>query len=340
MMKKIFLVCVLSLAFPVAAMADTTDSVSNSNVQQEQKGYGAIITDEVGKAETTASSNSIESDKKATTDSTSKSDATIDATKATNELVEEQVKGATQSSQEKKSESSTTSSEESVAKDAVKSIEDFTPAYIRELLTDSVYPIDAKELASYSDEQLANAMKLFERYNQDVSGMDMGGYVQVLRMVYKDQVISWEAAEKALTFNPNQYQTIDELLANVDQLYDYVQVLYPENTFFSLKNLSKTEWIHILNYLADSGQDMLQLGGGASIFTGVARWIQDSSEGNAPYDNGPKKTEEVKNLAAPVKQATAQTELPKMGGQNNILLTVAGVFILGLAVFGIRKVRQ
>ncbi|MBV7390775.1 LPXTG cell wall anchor domain-containing protein [Enterococcus sp. ALS3] len=334
-MKKIFLVCVLSLAFPVAAMADTTESVTNSSIQQEQKGYGAIVTDKDEINSETSSSNSLEKEKIATTDSTA-----TDAVKETTETVKEQVEETTQSSQSEKSESSTTSSEESAKKDDVKDVEDYTPAYIRELLTDSAYPIDAKELAGYSDEQLANAMKLFERYNQDVTGMDMGGYVRVLRMVYKDHVISWEAAEKALTFNPNQYQTIDELLANVDQLYDYVQVLYPENTFFSLKNLSKTEWIHILNYLADSGIDMKQFGGGSSVFSGVAWWIQDSSEGNAPYDNGPKKTEEVKNLATTAKPATTQTELPKTGTRNNVFLTVAGVFILGLAVFGIRKVRH
>ncbi|MBO1304968.1 LPXTG cell wall anchor domain-containing protein [Enterococcus sp. 669A] len=347
-MKKVVLFSLLVLFVPIAAFAETTESVPNAttatNATQEQTIDSMPAVEETIDSDLTTNSSTPEA---VNDDATTAS--TVEENKVPDETTEDTTKeSTTESTGTKESETpevkdETKESEEPAEKEKPK---EYTPAVIRDLLSKDNYGIDQTELAGYTDQQLASAWQLFERYNYDIIGMDMGTYVRVLRMVHKDKVISWEATEKALAFNPNLYTTCDELIQNVDQLYNYIQVLYPAgNGFVALSHYSKEELVHMLNHLAPAQQDLIRQHG--SLFAGVVNWIQASSHGNAPIDNGPRKNEKSENTGTqnvvtttkptPVTakkaevQTTAQKEYPKTGEKTTVYLTVAGGIIIILA---------
>ena len=356
-MKKVVLISLLVLSLPVTAFAETSQSAPaavESSQEQIVESSPVPVTEGILDSGSTTSSTVVESkaDSKEVNETTNSSGVTEKKTDA------ETKEATTQSTEPKKTEEPVkeeqTKESEAPAPAKKEENKDYTPAVIRDLLTKDNYGIDQAELASYTDDQLTNTFNLFERYNYDVTGMDMGSYVRVLRMVYKDNVISWADAEKALAFNPNQYQTTDELIQNVDQLYNYLQVLYPKgNGFAELSHYSKEELVHILKHLTPAQKDLIAQNG--SLFNGVVKWIQASSNGNAPFDNGPRKNDEIKNVATTTKptpetpkkaeqpidqQATGQKQYPKTGEQNTLYLTIAGmILVLAVGVVVWRKKR-
>lgn len=214
---------------------------------------------------------------------------------------------------------------------------EWTAEKIRENLTGTDYGIDQNELKGYSDQELTNAFKLFNRYNFDITGMDLGSYVRVLRMIYKDKEVSWTEVEKALVFNPHNFQTTVELAKNIDQLQHYLRVLHP-----GIQHFSNEEMLHILNHLSGA-EDQLSAANG--LFAGLVRWLYDSQPGNAPIENGApiqnidtttqpivenlttNPTSVVKNNA----QATTQKEYPKTGERRTDSLTIMGIIVFFLA---------
>lgn len=344
-MKKFVLTSLLVLTFPIAAFAETSESVPNTTESRQEQTVESIpapAAEKIIDSDLTTNSTvpSVEevADEKAKTTNSSVADLEQKEAAKTKDSTT-QSSGTKESDEPVKEETKVSETPAPVKKEETK---EYTPAVIRDLLTKDNYGIDQTELTGYTDDQLANTFKLFERYNYDVIGMDMGSYVRVLRMVYKDNVISWTDAEKALAFNPSQYQTTEDLIKNVDQLYNYIQVLYPKgNGFAELSHYSKEELLYILNHLTPAQKDLIARHG--SLFSGVVNWIQASSIGNAPIDNGPRKNDKVTNVAtnnnqtteAPKKaeqkveqQAAVQKQYPKTGEQRTIYLTIVGMVVV------------
>lgn len=355
-MKKFVLISLLVLTFPIAAFAETSESVpkiTEANQEQTVESIPAPAAEEIIDSGSTTNSTVSETEENMKkTDTTTNSSEAIEK-KATVDTKE----STTQTTETKEAEEAKNKKEQEETKNSEKTDEkneNYTPAVIREQLKDTAYGISQVELDTYTDQQLTTAWKIFERYNYDITGMDFGSYVRVLRKTYKDNVISPTEAEKVLAFNPSQYKTTDELIQNIDQLYNYIQVLYPKgNGFIELSHFSKEELIHILNHLAPVQDQIASING--NLFSGVVNWIQASSKGNAPIDNGPRKNDQVTNVATndnqaaetPKKsdqkveqQASTQKQYPKTGEQHTIYLTIAGmVLVIAAGLITWRKKR-
>ena len=357
-MKKFVLISLLVLTFPIAAFAETSESVpkiTEANQEQKVESIPAPAAEEIIDSGSTTNStvSGTEENMKKTDTTTNSSEAiekkaTVDTKESTTQTTETKEPEA---AKDKKDQEETKNSEKAAENEKK---EEYTPAVIREQLKDTAYGISQVELDTYTDQQLTTAWKIFERYNYDITGMDFGSYVRVLRKTYKDNVISPIEAEKVLAFNPSQYKTTDELIQNIDQLYNYIQVLYPKgNGFVELSHFSKEELIHILNHLAPVQDQIASING--NLFSGVVNWIQASSKGNAPIDNGPRKNDQVTNVATndnqaaetPKKsdqkveqQASTQKQYPKTGEQHTIYLTIAGmVLVIAAGLIAWRKKR-
>lgn len=350
-MKKVVLISLLVLTFPIAAFAETSESVPNAiETSQEQtvESIPAPAAEEIIDSGSTINSTTAE-----TKENVKKADPTTNSSESIEKKTNTETKtSTTQSTETKEAEEIKNKKDQEETKQSEKAEEnkkkeEYTPAVIREQLKDTSYGISQVELNNYTDQQLTTAWKIFERYNYDITGMDFGSYVRVLRKTYKDNVISPAEAEKVLAFNPSQYKTTDELIQNIDPLYNYIQVLYPKgNGFVELSHLSKEELIHILNHLAPVQDKIASING--TLFSGVVNWIQASSKGNAPIDNGPRKNDKITNVATtnnqtaetPKKteqkvdqQAAAQKQYPKTGEQRTTYLTIAGMIIVIAAGF-------
>lgn len=384
-MKKMVVLSLLVLSFPLAAFADTSESIPAETVgsSQEQVIESTSVPEETEANdqlstvpnETQASSEeTVESQETATEDTatkeTTKKEAAKEVPTAETSTVETKQAEKTKASEsvEKKTEKKT----ESVAPQlsAVKALEspavieenlnkEWTAEKIRENLTGTDYGINQNELKGYTDEELTNAFKLFNRYNFDITGMDLGSYVHVLRMVYKDKVVSWNDVEKALAFNPNNYTTTAELAQNVDQLQAYLRVLYANKEgFLPLRHFTNEEMLHILDHLSGAEDELSAANG---LFSGLVHWLYSSQQGNGPIDNGPKPVAPIQNLATTTKpivhsvttipntntavksdvsaQAAGQKEYPKTGERSTTSLTIIGIAVFLLAGLVILKRR-
>ena len=375
----------LVLSFPLAAFADTSESIPAETVgsSQEQVIESTSVpekteaNDQLSTVpnETQASSEeTVESQETATEDTATKETTKKEAAKEVPTVESPTVetkqaeKTKTSESVEKKTEKKAHAVVPQLA--AVKAPEspavieenlnkEWTAEKIRENLTGTDYGINQNELKGYTDEELTNAFKLFNRYNFDITGMDLGSYVHVLRMVYKDKVVSWNDVEKALAFNPNNYTTTAELAQNVDQLQAYLRVLYANKEgFLPLRHFTNEEMLHILDHLSGAEDELSAANG---LFSGLVHWLYSSQQGNGPIDNGPKPVASIQNLATTTKpivpsvttipdnntavksdvsaQAMGQKEYPKTGERHNVALTISGIAVFLLAGLVILKRR-
>ncbi|GCF93140.1 hypothetical protein NRIC_10310 [Enterococcus florum] len=344
-MKKFALFSLLALTFPLTAFAETTESVPNPTAATQEQTLESIPA-----AEETIDPSTVVKDTEAKIEGL-EPEVTINSSETKN--AETETKESQETEGTKQSESLETKINEVETKETETEKEkEYTPAVIRDHLKDNAYGISQVELDNYTDQQLSTAWKIFERYNYDITGMDFGSYVRVLRKAYKENVISPEKVEKVLAFNPSQYKTTDELIQNIDQLYDYIQALYPKgNGFVELSHLSKEELVHILNFIAPDQERIASING--NLFSGFVNWIQAAPVGNAPIDNGPKKPDEITNIATnsnqtadtPKKadltvdqQTSTQKQYPKTGEQHTVYLTVIGmVFVISAGLITWRK---
>lgn len=384
-MKKMVVLSLLVLSFPLAAFADTSESIPAETVgsSQEQVIESTSVPEETEANdqlstvpnETQASSEeTVESQETATEDTatkeTTKKEAAKEVPTVESPTVEtkqaEKIKAS--ESVEKKTEKKTEAVAPQLA--AVKALEspavieenlnkEWTAEKIRENLTGTDYGINQNELKGYTDEELTNAFKLFNRYNFDITGMDFGSYVRVLRMVYKDKVVSWNDVERALAFNPNNYTTTAELAQNVDQLQAYLRVLYANKEgFLPLRHFTNEEMLHILDHLSGAEDELSAANG---LFSGLVHWLYSSQQGNGPIDNGPKPVAPIQNLAPTTKpiiqsvttipntnaavksdvsaQAVGQKEYPRTGERSTTSLTIIGIAVFLLAGLVILKRR-
>lgn len=372
-MKKMVVFSLLVLSFPLVAFADTSDSVLDvpTASSQEQVVDSASVTNEAiaekpvadssktrPSEEGTVESKKTSNEEVSAADKTMKEDPT--AKTATNEFAE--VEKTTDSNTVEKNASTvapqqtTGEAAKSPATLEEKIINEWTAEDIRKNLTSADFGMNQTELKGYTDQELTNAFKLFARYNFDITGMDFGSYVRVLRMVYKDQVISWADAEKALAFNPNNYTTTAELANNVDQLQAYLRILYSSKEgFLPLRHFTNEEMLHILNHLSGAEDELSAANG---LFSGLVHWLYNSQEGNGPIENGSRPVlpiqntatatkpivENVANVPTDQKNLSAQTiqkEYPKTGENRNLALTFTGItlFIIAGVVILRRRVR-
>lgn len=373
-MKKMVVFSLLVLSFPLVAFADTSDSVLDvpTASSQEQVVDSASVTTEAIAEKPAADSSKTQSSEEGTIESKKTSNEEVSAADktmkedptaktATNESTE--VEKTTNSNTVEKNAS--TVAPQQTTGEAVKSpatleekiINEWTAEDIRKNLTSADFGMNQTELKGYTDQELTNAFKLFARYNFDITGMDFGSYVQVLRMVYKDQVISWADAEKALAFNPNNYTTTAELANNVDQLQAYLRILYSSKEgFLPLRHFTNEEMLHILNHLSGAEDELSAANG---LFSGLVHWLYNSQEGNGPIENGSRPVPPIQNTATATKpivenvatvptdqknlsaQVTGQKEYPKTGENRNLVLTFTGItlFIIAGVMILRRRVR-
>lgn len=121
---------------------------------------------------------------------------------------------------------------------------------IRKFLLEKNYGIDEVELSKYTDSDLMNSMVLFERYNYDITGMDMSSYVRVVRALYGDKTLSWDVISTQLSFNPSQFKSFAELVPNVNELQGYIKALYPSHSsFLPMRLVTNDELTAVLNQL-------------------------------------------------------------------------------------------
>lgn len=359
-MKKMVVFSLLVLNFPFVAFADSSDSVPDQTVSSSQEQFVDQVSetgtgDQLPTTTSKASTEETVTKQVATTNSTAteeteKSEVAKDNPTTETATVEKKQDETVQTSEIEKKKVDTITPQKAAAKtsESPAALEEslnkeWTAEKIRENLTGTDYGIDQNELKGYSDQELTNAFKLFNRYNFDITGMDLGSYVRVLRMVYKDKVISWNDVEKALAFNPNNYTTTAELAQNVDDLQTYLRVLYSNKEgFLPLRHFTNEEMLHILNHLSGA-EDQLSAANG--LFSGLVHWLYNSQPGNGPIENGApiqnidtttqpivenlttNPTSVVKNNA----QATTQKEYPKTGERRTDSLTIMGIIVFFLA---------
>lgn len=379
-MKKMVVLSLLVLSFPLAAFADTSESIPAEPVgsSQEQVIESSSVPEETGidnelstfPTETQASSEeTVESQETATKDTATKDTLTKETVTAETSTVEAEKTKASESVEKKTEKKAEVVAPQQAAVKAPESpavIEEnlnkeWTAEKIRENLTSTDYGINQNELKGYTDEELTNAFKLFNRYNFDITGMDLGSYVRVLRMVYKDMVVSWNDVEKALAFNPNNYTTTAELARNVDQLQAYLRVLYANKEgFLPLRYFTNEEMLHILDHLSGAEDELSAANG---LFSGLVHWlyISQQGQGGGPIEYGPKPVAPIQNIATTTKpivqsvttipnataavksnvsaQATGQKEYPKTGERHNVALTISGIAVFLLAGLVILKRR-
>ncbi len=371
-MKKMVVFSLLVLSFPLVAFADTSDSVLDvpTASSQEQVVDSASVTNEAIAEKPAADSSKTQSSEEGTVESKKTSNEEVSAADktmkedptaktATSESAEvektptEKVDSALTTSASQKEFSGAT--EATVLKKTQAEIEkelndEWTAAKFRENLNYHDYGINQTELNSYTDEELENAGKLFTRYNFDFAGMDLGSYVRVLRMVYRDKVISWADAEKALAFNPHNYQTTKELAQNIDQLQYYLKVLHPE-----IRHFTNEELIYILNQMSGSEE---KLGAAINLFSGILFSLHDYPKVNIPVNNITNSFPSIQNTATATKPIvenvanvptdqknlsaqTSQKEYPKTGENRNLALTFTGItlFIIAGVMILRRRVR-
>lgn len=373
-MKKMVVFSLLVLSFPLVAFADTSDSVLDvpTASSQEQVVDSASVTNEAIAEKPVADSSKTQPSEEGTVESKKTSNEEVSAADktmkedptaktATNEFAE--VEKTTNSNTVEKNASTvapqqtTGEAAKSPATLEEKIINEWTAEDIRKNLTSADFGMNQTELKGYTDQELTNAFKLFARYNFDITGMDFGSYVQVLRMVYKDQVISWADAEKALAFNPNNYTTTAELANNVDQLQAYLRILYSSKEgFLPLRHFTNEEMLHILNHLSGAEDELSAANG---LFSGLVHWLYNSQEGNGPIENGSRPVPPIQNTATATKpivenlatvptdqknlsaQVTGQKEYPKTGENRNLVLTFTGItlFIIAGVMILRRRVR-
>lgn len=362
-MKKMVVLSLLVLSFPLAAFADTSESIPAETVgsSQEQVIENSSVPEETGvdnELSTVPTETQTSSEGTVETQETDTEDATANLEITKKENLNEAPTTETSNVETKATENAKTSDSVQNRQTAVKALEspavveenlnkEWTAEKIRENLTSADYGINQNELKGYTDEELTNAFKLFNRYNFDITGMDLGSYVRVLRMVYKEKVVSWNDVEKALAFNPNNYTTIAELAKNVDQLQAYLRVLYAnKDGFLPLRQFSNEEMLHILDHLSGAEDELSAANG---LFSGLVHWLYNSQQGNGPIENGPRPIAPIQNLAPTTKpiaqdiatfpnatttmknditgQTTGQKEYPKTGERSTTSLTIIGIAV-------------
>lgn len=385
-MKKVVLFSLLVLIFPTAALADTFESVPDelTTTDQEQVTESTSISEVVTSESQAPASSETQASVEPTVESEVENSEELTAPQETPVVDEAFVESATteaiasssENVEEKIIPSATAVANRSLAvapkkvtpeeiAEKTKPILTFQEDYlitemkytwqIREVLTNSQFKIDQAELNGYTDQELENAFNLLACYSNDITYMDWSGYIRILRMVYRDNVLSWPEVEKALTFVSSNYDTVAELTKDIDQLQFYLRTLHSSKEgFLPLRHFTNDELLQILNSLSGFEEELSK---GQPLFAGILHWLYNSQDENYLNENGIKlvppieslslSTESISPIAtspisvnvldntAQAQQATVEKEYPKTGESNTFPLTIIGtvfLFITGFAI--------
>lgn len=207
-MKKIVLFSLLVLIFPTAALADTSESISDEMTTSDQElvTESTFIPENITNENQTSTSSETPTSDEPTVESetvTSEEISSVDTSSTS-----EEIPAAGEILAESATAESTMSSSETLISPAAvvtrtlsatpKTIdpkeiaektkpvlifeEDYIitelkyPWEIREVLTYSKFKIDPAELSGYTDQELENAFTLLAHYSSDVTYMDWSGY--------------------------------------------------------------------------------------------------------------------------------------------------------------------
>lgn len=332
-MKRILLVCALLFVFPLSAKAETESSnvIENSSTVTEQSTV------------TTTSENQTANELEESS-TTATSEDMAGTTTSSSELENIEVKDV------KKAEEKTVDKieKETGVKKTDDPVDDNMDAdQIRETMKQSDLGsiISEKEINSYTDQQLLNAMTLTMRMSSDTYGLDIGGYARILQALYKDNSLSWENIQTILNFDPNKYTNAIEMIDDIDSLQAYLNALYPStSSFFGVRNMSREELINVLKYISPIQEEMI--GTGNSFFPGIIAWISryaddenirrgvtpvastiDTNSDTASSEQAVSSTNSAENKADD-KEDKILGILPKTGEQRNFYLTIFGVIVL------------
>lgn len=325
MKKAIMFGLFILLLSPVTASAETATSTTatSDEVQQKTKVESTEETSEETLASTAESA--VESTE-STTESTEQEDIDIEKEKddAISDLEEK-------------------TGVKSVPKDEVPDLT--TASGIREFLLENPnYDVTKKELKNYTDDQLMNAMTVFDRYNDDFCGMDMGAYVNILRGLYQNHTLSWEKISEQLSFAPESFGTISELISHLDELQTYISVLYPaDSSFIAINPISNDELTDIINYCEPIEEKMIATDG--SAFPGrIARIVSAVEHGyattatNASATDGSGTAQGKSSPEGKTPQSSDKSGLPQTGEKRTFFLSALGaVVLLGVAFVFIKR---
>ncbi|MDH6365387.1 LPXTG-motif cell wall-anchored protein [Enterococcus sp. PF1-24] len=325
MKKTLFMVACLLLTFPTISLAESVETSSETTITTTEE----TTTDSTTEPTEDTSSSSVDLE---TTDSSSEVKVTAEDSA---EDVEDFIKDKLGDTKEVDKRVLDTSTAEG----------------LRGLLMEADYGITEKELETFTDTQLMNAMTLFKRYNSDISGMDLGAYVRVLRALYTNKTLSWDKASAQLSFNPSNFKSFTGMIAQVSELQAYLAALYPSgSSFFPVKNISDEELIAILNYLQPIENEIVTSGN--QLFPGRIAWIINAVE-KGDYKTAPQTSAVASgsttvtssgSSAATTSSSKAQSttqknnnsNLPKTGESSRTIFTIIGVALIlvaGLLIF-------
>lgn len=210
---------------------------------------------------------------------------------------------------------------------------------IRNLLLADNYGIDKATLDNYTDEQLLNAMTVFERYNSDLGGMDLSAYVRVLHALYQDHTLSFEKISQELTFMPNNFQRFSEMTTQIDSLQSYLHALYPSNSsFVAAKKISNQELITLLTQLNTFEEKLTA--NGEKLPSGRIFYILQAIETGVPSTETTTTSSEPKTETVDSKKASSAAEknkdkLPQTGEtKQGTTLIIFGGLVLILVIGG------
>ncbi|MBP2100420.1 LPXTG cell wall anchor domain-containing protein [Enterococcus rivorum] len=207
---------------------------------------------------------------------------------------------------------------------------------IREGLLSDDYGITKNELDLLTNEQLVNAMTLFNRYNDDMIGMDVGAYVRVLKALYIDQTISWDKVSKELSFIPNSFSNFSEMIDHVDELQAYLKALYPKNSsFIAAAPMSNDELIAVLKQLNEIGDGPFGGGRILNIISRIDKGLpKDTSTSSSIATSTEAKSSVSTTNSTQVDSKKKDGDLPKTGEEKaKMAVTIIGVvLVLGVIV--------
>ncbi|MGG5372654.1 LPXTG cell wall anchor domain-containing protein [Enterococcus sp. AZ196] len=340
-MKKILLTCALLFLFPLNANAET-EAINKSEDSTAATEQTTTDTTSENQSDSTATEES-----STTTTSEEASATTTSSSEVKNVEVKDIEKAKEKTIKKIEKETGVKQTDEAVTNE-------IDPVEIRKILKENDLSsiMSEKEIDSYTDQQLIDAMKLTDRMGRDVWGFDIGGYARILQALYKDKTLSWDKIENILNFDPNSYSNAIEMIDDIDSLQAYLNALYPsDSSFMAVRKMSREELINVLKYISPIQEEMI--GTGNSFFPGIIAWISryadddDIRNGVTPStttndtNSGTTSGQSVSSTNSAENKAPADDNkndkilgiLPKTGEERKTWLTVAGVIILALIAF-------
>lgn len=365
-MKKMVVVGLLSLCSPLISFADTSNDVPDSalvpsqeqviesspiidgSTTDSQENTSDISTEGQNATETTSSIQESDAEKLSSTEESATVDQVVETSTTESTKVEDTTTLETEAAiipelVEKKTIPLTAKRVATITvpletpPDENSVTQGLFPEYLREFISNNKeYGVSEKELKSYTDKDLETAFSLFAAYSGDIKSMSLDKYVKVLRMIYRDKVISVADLEKALSFNLNslEYTTSAELAKDLNKLQFYLRTLYSyEDGFFPMRTFTNEEMLRYLDYFSAFEEE---LGKRNHFFSGFIHWLYytqneaDPTKGDSlivVIGSGPnelftlERTKLNETAKSKIESLTVASTIPNTAKRNNLAST-------------------